>query len=438
MFLAYALCLLVLAYLLSRRISTPDAFFVCGRKASAPMVALSICASCVGGSATIGMVGLSWQTGTPAFWWLGSGALGLCVLTIFLAKEVRRTGAQTLPEMLENVTGNASRRIASYIIVVAWLAILAAQFSALAAIIAPMTGWSFGVSLYAGAALLVAYTLLGGQAAVMRSDMWQFAILIAALLAALLYLLGTQGTEELFRTPIEAVNAEFPASRLRYYLLILGGSYVVCPMLFGRLLSAKDGKAAYSGSAWAILGLVATAVVIVALGLMCRGLVPAHTPAEEVLTRALLEQLPAWLSPLILLGLFSAIISSADSCLMTAGSVCSNDIFRKPSIVCCRVCMVVLGGAGLLLAQSGKGILPLLLMANDVYVCGVVVPVFIAMLGQKYCRFHPQGIALAMVAGGALGLLSASTGNTDYSYAGLACAAAISLLSVRKKYEKNI
>ena len=94
-------------------------YFLNGRRSTAFAVALSIVSSCVGGSATMGMAGLAWQVGTPAFWWLGSGAVGLTVLSLFLAQKVRESGAVTMPEMLTAFLGEPSRPLASVIIVTA-------------------------------------------------------------------------------------------------------------------------------------------------------------------------------------------------------------------------------------------------------------------------------------------------------------------------------
>lgn len=33
------------------------------------------------------MAGLAWQVGLPALWWLGSGAIGLLMFSLFLAKK---------------------------------------------------------------------------------------------------------------------------------------------------------------------------------------------------------------------------------------------------------------------------------------------------------------------------------------------------------------
>ena len=427
----YIAGLFALALWSARSATDRETYFVNNRSSSAFMVALSIIASCVGGSATMGMAGLAWQIGTPAFWWLGAGVLGLLVLSLFLARKVRESGAMTMPEMLTAYLGAPSRPLASVIIVVAWMAILAAQFSAMAAIIAPLTGLSHTASLLLGAASLIAYTLAGGQAAVMKSDVWQFAIVLAALLLALALTIQGGGGHALAEIRFEAVNAEFPASKLRYYLCILGGSYVVCPMLFGRILSARDSAAAVRGGMMAVVGLAGTAALIVALGIACRAFVPAGTAPEQVLSVALLTHLPSWASTLVLLGIFSAIVSSADSCLMTAASVCSNDILRQPGVRACRLSMAALGFAGLLLALPGKGILSLLLMANDIYVCGVVPPVFVGMMLYGKRRFHPWVVAVSMLGGGFMGLAAALTETTALSFAGLGFSLLASLAAAR-------
>ena len=166
---------------MARRRPDKDTYFVNGRRSSAALVALSIVASCVGGSATMGMAGLAWQVGVPAIWWLMSGSLGLVLLSLFLARKVRCSGAMTMPEMLTTFLGAPSRSLASVIIVTAWLAILAAQFSALATIIAPLANIEKNTAMFVGAAVLVGHTLAGGQASVMKTDIWQFGILLLSL-----------------------------------------------------------------------------------------------------------------------------------------------------------------------------------------------------------------------------------------------------------------
>jgi SSS family solute:Na+ symporter len=431
LFLAYVLCLVLLGARCAARVRDEGDFYVNGRRSGTATVALSIVASCVGGSATVGMAGLAWQVGTPAYWWLGSGVVGLTILSLLLARKVRASGAMTLPEMLETCLGGSCRTLSSWIILPAWVAILAAQFVAMGAILAVLTGLGQETSMAMGAMVLVGYTLLGGQGAVMESDVWQYLLMAAALVVTLALAAGMGGSGALARAPLEVVNEEFPGSRLRYFLCIIGGGYVVCPMLFGRVFSARDAATARRGGLWAVGGLAVTAAVIVALGIACRDVVPQGTPPEEVLCRALPMLLPDWAASLLMLGLFSAVVSSADSCLITAAGVLSRDVLQRPSPGSCRCCMVLLGGAALWLAFGGEGILSLLLKANDIYVCGVVVPVFVGLVLQGRARVVPVVAAVAMAGGGALGLVAAVTGDAGWSYAGLGFALATSLAALR-------
>ena len=90
------------------RNTDPAGFYVNGRRGSALNVGASILVSCVGASATLGMIGMAFSLGTPAFWWLGAGAVGLVLLSLLLAPAVRETGAYTMPQLVESVLGHIS------------------------------------------------------------------------------------------------------------------------------------------------------------------------------------------------------------------------------------------------------------------------------------------------------------------------------------------
>ena len=71
-----------------------------------------------------------------------------------------------------------------------------------------------------------------------------------------------------------------------------------------------------------------------------------------------------------------------------------------------------------------------MLMANDIYVCGVVVPVFVGMLLYKRAAFRPWGMALA-IGGGLLGLIGSILQEPDYNYGTLVFALLVSLMSAQ-------
>lgn len=425
---AYALLIGWTAF--SAKTHTEEAFYVNNRASGALGVGFSIIVSCVGASATIGMIGMAFAVGTPAFWWLGGGAIGLVALSLFLARTVRKSGAYTLPHMAETFLGKQTRPLMAVIIVAAWSAILAAQFTALGTVLGSLTGFGPRVCLAIGFLLICGHTL-GGQSAVMRVDRIQALIILAAL-AVMLAWLGRHnpGWPQGFR--LEIVNADFPMKKLRYFLIVVGANYLVCPMLFGRIFSARDEKSAMTGGLVGAFGIVVCSVLIVAVGLACRGLLPEGTAQDAVLTRILAEVMPPWMHLVVSFALISAIVSSADSCLVTAATVCSNDLFKTRAPAVGRMCVVALGVAGALVSFCGKGILGFLLMAYDIFACGVVAPCFVGLMLLPARRVHTGFACAAVMAGGIFGLAAALTENSLYSYMGMSLSALLALAGARK------
>ena len=418
----YALIILGLAKSAPRR--TEAAFFVNNRGSGSWGVAFSIIVSSIGASATIGMIGMAFAVGTPAFWWLGMGAIGLVALSLLLARKVRRSGAYTLPHMAETFLGKPARPLIALVVVVAWSAILAAQFSAVVRVLESLTGFSPLLCLGLGFFLIVTHTL-GGQAAIMRTDRLQALILVIALVVILGWLSGHNPSWPSLAT-LEITNAQFTNEKLLYFFIIVGANYLVCPMLFGRILSAKDERSARLGGLIAAAGIAICAAGIVAVGLACRGFIFAETTQDAVLTTILAQHMPSWMNLVVSFTLLSAIVSSADSCLVTASGVLSFDLLGKRSVMAARMCVLLLGLAGAGFSLWGKGILDYLLMAYDVYACGVVVPVFVGLMLPSPRRIDTRWACAAVIVGGLCGAVAAFSGQTGFSYGGMALSGLLS------------
>ncbi|GAB7078431.1 sodium:solute symporter family transporter [Megalodesulfovibrio paquesii] len=423
--------LLVLGTGVRARSHSVESFYVNNRASGAWAVGHSIIVSCVGASATVGVIGLAFTAGTPAFWWLGAGAIGLSLLAVLLARAVRRSGAYTLPHLVETILGPQVRPVIAAVIVVVWTAILAAQFSALGKVLGSLSGLPPLACLGLGLVLICGHTM-SGQAAVMRADKLQAMILLAAL-AVLLAWLTVQHPAWMQAVRLEAVNTAFPLETLIYYLVVVGANYLVCPMLFGRLLSARDERSAMLGGLIGAGGLAVCAALIVAVGLACRGLVPAETPGDAVLTSILSGMMPPWMHLVVSFALISAIVSSADSCLVTAATVCSHDLLGLQSPAARRASVLALGVAGAAVSLWGKGILGFLLMAYDMFACGVVMPCVVGLLVAPARQVAPRQACTAVVLGGLFGLAAAITENRVFNYTGMSVSAIVALMGVARR-----
>ena len=130
----------------------------------------------------------------------------------------------------------------------------------------------------------------------------------------------------------------------------------------------------------------------------------------------------------------SAVISSADSCLMTSATVAAVDLAGRPSIRATRAAALALSIAAFAAALSGKGVLELLLAANALYVCGVVPVAFAALLSKRpLCAGLASGaIALGSLLGAiaTFGAVGASTKLALYG-AGFSAALLLALFASR-------
>ena len=234
--IVFIIFLLLLGFLEFRKKTALEGFLVADRKASAFEIAFSIVATCVGGAATIGVVSNMQKYGFAAVWWLFSDAIGLMIVAIFIAILLRASSALTFSHVAAIFIDKKDELVSAVHICVAWCAILAAQFSASARILSAFD-LNFNSSLLIGGAVIVVYTILGGQRAVIRSDVYQYAIVIAAFLAVLLWL-NSNSPQVFENVNFTLKNDAFGYDKIGYYLLVIGASYVIDPLLVSRVVRA--------------------------------------------------------------------------------------------------------------------------------------------------------------------------------------------------------
>ena len=185
---------LVLGFICIRdlfKVKNFDDYVVAGRKQSSPFVFMSLMATVLGASATVGIAARAENIGFAAFWWLAVGAIGFWFQAAFLSKPVHDLDVRTLPEIAEKTVGKTGRKLVALIIAVSWIGIIAAQFAAVAGFIGLVLGHDAGTqSVLITAGIVIVYTLFGGQLSVVRTDALQFGILTLGFFAAAVYLFG--------------------------------------------------------------------------------------------------------------------------------------------------------------------------------------------------------------------------------------------------------
>ncbi len=402
--LALAGYLLIMIIIGARRSHTLESFYLAGRSLKPAILTVTLCATILGASSTMGMAGLGFSEGLTGAWWMLSGAIGLVVLSTVFAKKVRSTGCYTLPELIGTQYDHRVRLGASALILVAWIGVIAAQIVASGKLLDALFGHGQVYFMILSAAVFVIYTAHGGQRSIVRTDLLQFSILLAGIGLVLWKALNLTGLEILS-------GQSFPTSPARSgtevlsLVLIVGSMYLVGPDIYSRLFSAQNPGTARRSALIAALVLVPMALAITLLGICARDLFPGIGP-EEALPVLMTETLSPAGQGLVAAALLSALISSADTTLLTATSILTLDLYRtarpkstkKDLMKVSRAGAVLLGTLALASALRLPEIIATLLSAYTVFAGGLTIPV-VAGFYRDRLKLTSAG-ALAALAGG--------------------------------------
>ena len=203
------------------------------------------------------------------------------------------------------------------------------------------TPWNPARVLVATAALFVAYTALGGQRAVVGTDLVQFSPMVAGLLGVALPLALGQSA----RTPPPARLLAFPTgpafgwADVAALLVLVGLPHAVGSDVWAKVLSARDESAARRAALGAAGVKVAfgLATVAIALAGIARGV---GGPPAQRFPRAVFALAGPALSPFLLVALLATMQSSADSVLLSAAAATSHDLLPRSGVGAARAAVV--------------------------------------------------------------------------------------------------
>jgi len=414
--IAYFLAIIGIGVWSRRRAGSQDGFFVAHRRGTTLLITGSLLATAVGGSVTVGMAGLGFEQGLTGAWWLIVGAIGLLILGCFFARKARVAALYTLPELVERQYNHRVGLAASILIVIAWTGVVAGQIVAAGKVlsilgIASVTSWMIIFTL-----VFVCYAILGGQYSIIRTDVFQAAILFAGIFVALALVFSQVGGLAGLRTSLPPAYFSFPLSpkfdwkMLVSLLILVGATFVVGPDIYTRLFCAKEEKTAQLSVFLSAFLFLPLAFAITLIGMGAKVLYP-EISAEQAFPQVISGILSPSLGGLILAALVAALMSSADTCLLSQSVILTEDIFKRfhPSfdegkiVLLTRLSVLVLGLVALGLALALKGVISSLLFAYTIFTCGLVVPVIAGFYKEKL-KVTSQGALAALIGGGVIGL----------------------------------
>lgn len=412
--LAYLVVFIVIGILDIKNIKSFTDYSVAGKKQSSLAVVMTLLATVVGASTTIGITTTVYNIGFPGIWWLAFGAIGLILQSVFLSRKVREIGADTLPDLAGRIAGRPAEIIISLIIVISWVGVIAGQLVAMNSLITFALGKSSTVIFAVTSVIVIAYTAIGGQMSVVKTDKVQLFIILIGVAICMGYLYITKGENNAtILQNVELLNDQYKASNLFTQFFVIGGVYFLGPDIMSRNFIAKDGKSAKSAAWIAGVVLFAFSVVITLIGMWLRYNVTSEEMNGLGPLMYAVSVMPKWAAILLIFGLLSAILSSTDTCIINASTIFVKDILKKESVAGVRITVIVIGLISLTLALFGQGdIMSLLSGAYSIYTPGVIFPLMVAIFAYKKRRLNLGVWIAAVVAGGLFGILGTYFGAT--------------------------
>lgn len=429
----YFIALLCVGFYFSKTHTSEDDYFLGGRDIKSWHVGLSVVATDVGGGFSIGLGGLGFTIGLSGSWMLFTGLLGAWMSAVFLIPKIKKLETHkkfsTFNDVVGHYYGSKVAMIATFITLIGYLGFTSSQLLAGAKLThATFPDITLMQALWGMGVITILYTAFGGLKAVIYTDTVQWLILICGLCfvgipMAYMKLGGW-----------EAISSALPTTHLSFTQVtgsqILDWALTIVPIwfigltLYQRIYACRSEEEAKK--AWYLAGLLEWPIMAfmgTALGVMGRAAFEMNVfegigyPAGSVidseiaLPLLLTQTLGVGFLGLMMAAYFSAILSTADSCLMaSAGSLVADvlslfKIKRFDAVRLSQFATFFLGMVALLLSTFFTNVLSLMLLSYGVMVSGLFVPI---MGGLFLKRLAPAQGFFSVIAGGGTYLVLAT------------------------------
>jgi sodium/proline symporter len=372
--IVYLIVLLAIGLWAQQRTSDSSDFHLAGRKLGPWVAALSASTSSSSAWSLLGVSGAAYAWGLQAVWLAPAVISGFVINWYFIAPKMHarshHNGALTLVEFLaregstdrETVQQRRLRQLGALIILFCFTFYVAAQFQAAGTAISSALDISLGTAIWVGAVVVVWYVLMGGFWAASVTDAVQGGLMALVALVLPIFALVHVGGPTALWMQLQAIDqaellqwVQQPNALLGFIFVAglfgIGLGYPGQPHVVNRFMAMEAAKDIRSARRIALLWAAMIYSGMIVLGWCGRVILPELVDRESVLLELSQQLLPAILGGIISGGVLAAIMSTADSQLLVAGSAVSHDFQqRRHSVKQDRIVVLILGLLAVLVA----------------------------------------------------------------------------------------
>lgn len=418
----YFSLILLIGCLASRKVKTMEDYLVAGRSLPFYLALPTVVATWFGAGSTMGVSGTVYSEGFYGVMADPFGcSLALLIAGLFFAAPFRRLKLLTISDLLSKVYGPVFERFSSIIVLPFYIGTLASQMLAMGYVFQIVSGEGLEVGILIGATIIMVYTIAGGMWAVTITDFVQFGLLSLGLLIIVpICFEQVKDSTVLLKTMVKELGSLLPNkneasfSWLAYAgrILLTGLGAIMGQDLLQRFLASRtENIARYSGVVGAGVYLMLGFIPIL-IGIAGREIYPNLETPEQLIPLLAKEYLSPIAFIIFACGLFSAIMSTADSYLLAGTTLVTNNVIlkiwplatEKSKITLLRFANFTIALIALTLAFSGQSIFNMMVHSGTILFVAIFVPTSFALF-WKGANIPSAWISVACGISGWLGYL---------------------------------
>ncbi|WP_293726747.1 sodium:solute symporter family protein [Phascolarctobacterium sp.] len=332
----YIALLFGISFYVKRRADKGSAeYLFAGRKLGTALIAVNITGLAVGAASTVGVAENAFRVGMAAGWYNAAWSAGAIVMGLVAAGKLRAMKISTIPEFFEKYYDTKGRVISAVGLVIIMSVITALQYLAGGAILAALLPdiFSFKAGMMVSAVVFIGITLIGGLWSSGLSNIVSVILIYVGILYSCIAAVGNAGG-------IDAIAAQLPTNMdwldplAGIPMAVIIGWFIV--MITQAITAqgpvqiacgARDAKTARKGF---ILG----GILIFPIGFLCALLgIVAKVSFPDITATMALPKVVMSLNPVAsgttLAALWAADVSTACTILLGAGTLFSQDIYKR-------------------------------------------------------------------------------------------------------------
>ena len=370
-------------------------YVIGNRNVSDIILSITVMATLIGGGSSLGTATEVYKYGIIVIVAKYGVSLGMLIIAFFIAPKLEKFfGFLTVGEIMGKFYGQNARIITGISGALLCTGRMAAQILAFGYISSYFFNVDEKTAILIGSIIIVAYSSFGGIKAVMYTDVLQFMVIIITIPIILnigIHKVG--GYSALIDSlPLDKKTIYPNTEMFRKYFFVF--IYMALPLLtppfVQRMLMAGNVKQIRkSFISTAIIDCIFTTIVGL-IGLITFKLYPGINPNHSFLE--LINNLtPVGIKGLLIIGLFSILMSTADAYLNMLSVCLINDVAKplglkfliRNELLSTKLLTLVSGGIAVLLALYFKNIFELAIYSTNFWAPIIVAPLLLGLFGVK-------------------------------------------------------